>query len=307
MEKMYVSNRIIDGKIRRVIVNETGKIINKNPSKDELKDLKQELYKDKRDKYTDQELLDYPRQFYEKYGRSPTIRDFDNNPDYPSSKTCQNRFGNWNDTLKFAGLCANIYKDEDLLDDLKTFYYENGRPPTARDFDNNHKYANYGTYQRRFGSWSDALKLVELDIESMVKKGVLETNQQKARLAEMIVRDHFKTYHIDLAGENCNSPWDGICPNGMNYDVKSSKLYNDIYWSFKTNNKYKKEIEIYYFLAFNKDYTELMYGWRVSGEIVGEDKFRVGLNPSYKFDVEDMEDYDITDKIKDILSRHEQK
>lgn len=38
----YTSNRYIDGKVRRVIVDESGKIVNRNPNKDELKGLDEE-------------------------------------------------------------------------------------------------------------------------------------------------------------------------------------------------------------------------------------------------------------------------
>lgn len=134
----------------------------------------------------------------------------------------------------------------------------------------------------------------------MVKKGNLITNEQKARLAEMIIRDHFKTHHADLAGENKNSLCDGICPNGKTYDVKSSKLHKGIYWLFNTRNKCRYDIEIYYLLAFNDDYTKLEYVWRIPGEIVEKDHFYVGLNHDYEFCVEDMVEYDIIDKLRDI-------
>lgn len=40
----YTSKRYIDGKIRQIIVDESGNIINRNPNKDELKDLDEEQY-----------------------------------------------------------------------------------------------------------------------------------------------------------------------------------------------------------------------------------------------------------------------
>lgn len=188
------------------------------------------------------------------------------------------------------------YTDKQLLSYLRQFYEKYGRPPSANDF-------NKSTYQRRFGSWTNALKMVGLDVESIIKKGILITTSQKARLAEIIVRGHFKKNPVDLAGENCISHCDGICPNGKNYDVKSSKF--DLYtkrYRFSTKNKYKDEIEIYYFLAFNEDYTELIYVWRVPGEVIEKDYFQVVLNSySREFTVEDMKEYDITDKIKGLL------
>ena len=46
----YKSWRLIDGKPRLVIVDETGNIVNRNPTEDELKGLDKELYKDGRSK-----------------------------------------------------------------------------------------------------------------------------------------------------------------------------------------------------------------------------------------------------------------
>lgn len=197
------------------------------------------------------------------------------------------------------------YTERQLLDILLQFYEDNGEPPTIRDFDNNSKYPNHSTYTRHFGSWSNALKLVELDVDSMIQKGILETSNRKGRLGEVLIRDHFEKYPVDLAGGNCNSHWDGICPNGMKYDVKSSGLdWTGRFWTFKTNNKYKKEIEIYYFLAFNEDYTKLKYGWRIPGKVAEKEHFRVGLNNSYEFNIENMKQYDITDKLREVLIKH---
>lgn len=188
------------------------------------------------------------------------------------------------------------YTDKELLDFLIQFYKEYGRVPTVKDF-NNLKYPNFATYQRRFGSWSNALKLVELDVNSMVIKGILSTSQQKGRLAEIKVINQFKTHPIDLAGENCTSSCDGICPNGKIYEVKGSKLILEKYYVFKTNNKHKEHIEIYYFIGFNEDWTKLEHGWRVPEEIVEKDHFVIGLNASYEFNIENMGKYEITDKL----------
>lgn len=198
---------------------------------------------------------------------------------------------------------SKSYTDEQLLNELRRFEKENGRPPIREDFTNNPEYPNYTTYRRKFGSWLCALKLTGLDAESTVKKGNIITNDRKVRLAEIAVRDSFDDSSIDLAGENPRSPYDGICPNGKTYDVKSSKLYEDLYWRYNTRNKYKEEIEYYYFLAFNGDWTGLMYVWRIPGEMVEKDGVRIWLGSRSRgeFTVGNMEEFDITEKIREVL------
>lgn len=196
----------------------------------------------------------------------------------------------------------NVYTEKELLDILVQSCKDLGRPPGAMDF-NNSKYPGFSTYVRRFGSWSNALKLVGLDVESLVKKGVLLTNQQKARLAEIIIRDSFDNPSIDLAGENQNSSCDGICPNGKYYDVKSCKL-RGTYYTFDTNNKLRDEIEIYYFLGFNEDWTKLNYGWRIPGEIVEDEQFCVGTCKGW-FTIEDMENYNITEELRKVFDKYD--
>lgn len=302
------SYRIIDGKPRWVIVDENGTILNRNPGKKELRGLENEpyvVYYNQPKKYTDEELLGYLKNFVEINGRAPVRRDFNNNSIYPNVATYQRRFGSWNKALekvldKFQdGRHGHkSYTNEELLNELRRFEKENGRSPIMEDLNNNSKYPSKGIYQDRFGSWQNALKLVGLDVDTMVKNGIIENEYQKGRFAEIIVRDHFKHHPIDLAGENKTSPYDGICPNGLIYEVKSSKLHKNTYYLFNTRNKYKEEIEIYYFLAFNDDYTKLEYAWIVPGELVENDNFSVGSSSYAEFNVENMNQYDITERLK---------
>lgn len=243
--KYFRDNIIVNGKSRWVIVNEIGEIINRIPTKEELK----------------------VEKFPQKDGRSKSR---------PYSH----------------------YTKKELSNHLKRFVEENGRVPVEHDFVNNPGYPSFIPYIECFGSWRKALESVRLDVSSMVKNGIIETTDQKARLSEMVVMDYLKN-SIDLSGENKKSPYDGICPNGMTYDVKSSGLHEDKYWLFNIRNKSLDKIEIIYLLAFNEDYTELMYVWRVSTwTIVSKDKFKVWSSSGHEFIVENMKEYCITDKIK---------
>lgn len=54
------------------------------------------------------------------------------------------------------------YTDRELLNRLRRFEKENGRVPVQNDFNGNHKYPGFKTYERQFGSWNKALKLAGL-------------------------------------------------------------------------------------------------------------------------------------------------
>lgn len=304
----YKRHTIVDGKIGWIVVDENGHIVNKYPNKNELKDLQTEPYEMKK-KYTDEELLTLMQRFYRENGRTPIKNDFDNNPRYPGSATYQIRFDSWTNALKKVGMDIysdekrnKLYTDVELLNFLKNFCQENERIPTAYDFANNPGYPGVSTYQRRFGSWNNALKLVGLDTSTLVKKGIVQNYDQKARLAELYIKELFQDACIDLSGNNKNNPIDGICPKGQIYDVKSSRLLNDNCFLYSFRNKEKEDIEYYFLLGFNDNYTELLHVWRVPGEIIETLSLRIGINDgSGKFNVRNMIEYEITDKFKKVV------
>jgi len=309
----FISTRIIYGKPRKVIVDICGDIINRNPTKEELKGLKKEsdvrITRNNKQRLFDEEqkqyLLEFLRYFYEKEGRVPVERDFINNPKYPGFMTYVEIFGGWNNAIRAAGLVPNRYiTDEELLEFLRRFYIEEGRPPTLRDFIDNPKYPGFQIYTNRFGSWENSLRLVGLDTDSMVRKGIIENYNQKARLAEVLVIKHFTGKVMDLSGKNRSSPYDGICPKGEPYDVKSSRLLEN-YWYFNIRNVNKDEIEWYYLLAFNEDHSELLYAWRVPAwefmNVIEKEGILIGANSDYNYNLENMKEYIITDKLAPIF------
>lgn len=96
---------MIEGKARWVIVDENGKIINRNPNKEMLRYLGEWLYKKGRfTNITEEELLEFMRQFYKGNGRVPVENDFTNNYKYPSHATYVRVFGCWDSAIQMAGL-----------------------------------------------------------------------------------------------------------------------------------------------------------------------------------------------------------
>lgn len=166
-ENKYTSTRIVDGKPRKVIVDENGKITNRNPGKEELNGLEKEpiKHRDTRKKYTEEELLDYLRIFEKNEGRTPKEEDFINNPKYPGFRAYINRFETWNKALDKAFGTKRYkygreqYTEEQLLEYLILFEKKEGRSPKIEDFTNNTEYPGFTTYVRYFGSWIDALTM----------------------------------------------------------------------------------------------------------------------------------------------------
>lgn len=303
-----------------VIVDIWGKTIDENPTKEELKSLKpypgkswsgiKNLSSNERREY----LMKFLRHFYHNEGRTPLCADFVNNPKYPNYGVYKEVFGNWNDAIRETGLKpnyggkkGNLYADEELLKFLIQFYVEKGDPPTKSDFARNPKYPGATTYIRRFGNWQKALKIVGLDVDSMVRRGIIETSDQKGRLGEIFVLEHFKEIgSIDLSGENKDSPCDGICPKGFNYDVKTAH-FDGSCWHLQLKNVNRDKIEWFYLLAFNKGFTKLSFAWRIRASDIIENIERgeiyIGLNDDYTNNLENMKKYEITDKIKYVFEK----
>lgn len=239
-------------------------------------------------KYTRDQIVEFVRKYQKEYGNVPKSGDFDNNPKYPSSGTSRLCFrGNWNDILRYAGFdtrCLVGLSEEELLGALMDFESKYGIPPTQQDLTDNNNYPSYQPYIDHFGSLEKAKKLVRQDLDSMVKKGIIETTNQKGRQAEIHVLDYDKG--IDLSGKNCNSFADGIL-NGEIYDVKSAKLYKGS-WSFKLD----KCVIWYHLLAYDSKRENLLYKWKIPGDF-RECSITIGIENSYEFNLENMREYEL--------------
>jgi len=257
-----------------------------------------------------EELLTHLRDFLEKNGRPPMQKDFMCNSKYPSYITYCRTFGSWNKALELLGMETRNggnntqYTKVELLDFLQKFYDENKRIPICKDFDNNPKYPSHITYYRTFGGMNKALKLINLDIDSIIKNGNVEGNYQKGRLFELKVIEHFEKESIDLSGNNfTHSHSDGICPSGHIYDAKSASLNTDRgVWQIKFRNKYKHEIQWYYIGLFDDNYSKLLYALRIPAsefkDSIDSSYMNIYLKNNYnhKYTIDNMKQFIITEK-----------
>lgn len=116
----------------------------------------------KRQKYSDDYLVDEIKRFYEENGTVPRCVDFDGSKDYVSSKTIRKRFGTWNTAIAKAGLLPNTYTDikpESVKSEAIRFYKDNHRSPYNYEL----SYSK-GVIYNLFGNWNDFLRECNLPL-----------------------------------------------------------------------------------------------------------------------------------------------
>ncbi|ACM58521.1 conserved hypothetical protein [Halorubrum lacusprofundi ATCC 49239] len=119
---------------------------------------------------SDEELLDDLRALADELGRSPTSRDMREHGSH-SARTYTRRFGSWADAVDEAGIdlptetttdASNQIPTADLIADLQRLGEELDRRPKTTDV-SEHGAHGLATYQRRFGSWREALEAAGFD------------------------------------------------------------------------------------------------------------------------------------------------
>jgi Homing endonuclease associated repeat len=114
-----------------------------------------------RRRYSDEEILEELRTAAERTGRSPTMREFAQDPQarvHP--QTVIEHFGTWNAAKRAAGLFPRRFLTRDeLLEQLRGLGEELGRTPTARDLAARRRsLPSASLYAHTFGSLGNALR-----------------------------------------------------------------------------------------------------------------------------------------------------
>jgi hypothetical protein len=143
-----------------------------------------------RRRYTDDEILAELRAAAERTGRSPTMREFAQDPEarvHP--QTVIEHFGTWNAAKRAAGLFPRRFLTRDeLLEQLRSLGDELGRAPTARDLTaRGRSVPSASLYAHTFGSLGNALR--EAGFEVLQGEERLDrAMEQGAALAETLGR-----------------------------------------------------------------------------------------------------------------------
>lgn len=160
------------------------------------------------DQPSDEELLEMLHQCNEKHGKV-TIAIFDDDDEFPSSGIVKERFANWTEAKKQAGLDEynTEYSDEEILQMLRDCKEENGMcsPRLLNSMDNT---CSASLVNRRFGSWSNAKE--EAGIEENLKK---EATGRDKQYSDEQVLSHVRTcFQEEVTDENGNVLFEsGMC------------------------------------------------------------------------------------------------
>jgi hypothetical protein len=143
-----------------------------------------------RKRYTDEQILAELKASAERLGRSPTMREFADDPETTvHPQTVIEHFGSWNAAKREAGLVPRRFATRDeLLGLLRDLGQELGRPPTARDLDEHRgRLPSKSLYWHTFGSLTNALREAGFDVpvgEERLERAV----EQGATLARELGR-----------------------------------------------------------------------------------------------------------------------
>jgi hypothetical protein len=120
-----------------------------------------------RKRYSDEQILEQLTQSAERLGRSPTMREFEDDPETTvHPQTVIQHFGSWNEAKRRAGLVPRRFATRDeLVRLLRELGEELGRPPTAKDLDaRRDSMPSKSLYWHTFGSLTTALREAGFDV-----------------------------------------------------------------------------------------------------------------------------------------------
>jgi hypothetical protein len=143
-----------------------------------------------RKRYSDAQILEQLTSCATRLGRSPTMREFADDPETTiHPQTVIERFGSWNRAKRAAGLVPRRFATkEELLRCLQQLGERLGRTPTAKDVDANRGLVpSKSLYWHTFGSLTNALREAGFDVpvgEERLERAI----EQGEALAERLGR-----------------------------------------------------------------------------------------------------------------------
>jgi Homing endonuclease associated repeat len=152
-----------------------------------------------RRRYSDEDLLAELTSSAQRLRRSPTMREFADDPQAAAHpQTVVERFGTWNEAKRRAGLVPRRFATEDeLLFQLRTLGDELGRTPTGKDLDARRAaLPSKSLYWHTFGSLSKALRAAGFDVPGRDERRERALVQGERLAADLGRLPHFADWAV---------------------------------------------------------------------------------------------------------------
>ncbi len=125
-------------------------------------------------------------------GRTPTAKEFGDDPRTASVQTPIKHFGSWNKFLEASWLKLNhqgkkIVTNEELIAQVQMLAKRLGRTPTAKEFGRDLRTAGLQTSIKHFGSWNKFLDAAGLEVYQRI------TNEKLIVQAQMLAKELGRT------------------------------------------------------------------------------------------------------------------
>jgi len=112
-----------------------------------------------------EQLINELKRLSNELNKTPSLKDMREYGKF-SCSPYKDKFGSWNNALKEVGLDINVNYNitrDDLINEVKRLSDKLNRTPKQKDMRNKGKWS-MNTYRNQFGSWNNALKEAELEI-----------------------------------------------------------------------------------------------------------------------------------------------
>lgn len=135
------------------------------------------------------EMVSEIQRLADKLGQPPAVHQMRDQGKFGVT-TISREFGSWNTALEHAGYVPNKeigVSEEKLIKELTRLRDELGSPPTAEQMSCRGAYS-IGTFERRFGSWNNALERAGLDLHNRTNIPQKELLDELVRLSDVLGR-----------------------------------------------------------------------------------------------------------------------
>ncbi len=176
--------------------------------------------------FTEEELLNPLKEFYNNHGRRPYQKDFKKKT--PSTTMIVSRFGTWLNAIEKANISVGLLRQTDytreyMLECLHKYYKENQKIPTTRGL-MSQGYPNTHAYIKHFGSFKNAL----------IESGLFDLREDKHQFCKEYTKEELLESLKEYMKDKTRIPTMDVLKSELSPSISTyDKRFNGAYNAFK--------------------------------------------------------------------------